>query len=195
LCSKCNKNEKNGIRKGITNIIVPVDISIKSVKALDAAIYLSKHLGSSITVMHVIPTVQIGSKFFLADILKELEKTAQISVESAKDYCDKRNIVAKHVIVRGDEPEQIIKTAKKYHQDLIIMGSGKGVLKEAIFGSISNYVVHNSNIPILIVKENSKSLETRIDKFTKKPKKQKLLRQGGGKSFSKMKEKVEHPSS
>jgi nucleotide-binding universal stress UspA family protein len=133
LCSKCNKNEKNGIRKGITNIIVPVDISIKSVKALDAAIYLSKHLGSSITVMHVIPTVQIGSKFFLADILKELEKTAQISVESAKDYCDKRNIVAKHVIVRGDEPEQIIKTAKKYHQDLIIMGFWKRSFKRSNF--------------------------------------------------------------
>jgi hypothetical protein len=43
----------------------------------------------------------------------------------------------------------------------------------------------------LIVKENSKSLETRIDKFTKKLKKQKFLRQGGGRSFSKMKEKAE----
>ena len=196
LCSKCNKKEKKSIRKGINDILVPVDISVKSIKALDAAIYLSKHLGSSITVMHVIPTIKMGSKFFIADILKELEKTAQMSVKSAKDYCDKHNIVAKHLIVNGDKPEQIIKTAKKYHQDLIIMGSsGKGVLKEAIFGSISNYVVHNSNIPVLIVKENSKNLETQIDKYTPKSKKPKLLRQGGGRSFSKMKEKAKLPSS
>lgn len=191
LCSKCNKNEKKNTRKGISNILVPVDISTKSIKALDAATYLSKHLGSSITVMHVIPTVKMGNKFILADVLKELEKTAQISVKSAKDYCDKRNIDAKHLIVRGDKPEQIIKTAKKYHQDLIIMGSsGKGVLKEVIFGSISNYVVHNSNIPVLIVKENSKSLETRIDKYTTKPQKKQNFRQGGGRSFLKMKKKA-----
>ena len=192
LCKKCDKKEKTVVRKGISKILVPVDISNKSKKALDAAIYLSKHLGAAITVTHVMPTVKVKNRFFLKNIFDEINKTAELSVKFAKDYCDKRNVVARQLIVRGDEPEQIIKTAKKYHHDLIIMGSsGKGAFKELVFGSISNYVMQNSNIPVLIVKETSAKFDTTIDKKSKKTKKNsKPFRQGGGKSFAKMKKEV-----
>lgn len=193
LCAKCNKKEKKTVRRGIQNILVPVDISKKSTKALDAAIYFSKHLGASITVTHVIPKIEIKNRFFLKDISDELQKTAEVSIRFAKNYCDERNVVARQIIVRGDEPDQIIKTAKKYDHELIIMGSsGKSIFKELLFGSISNYVMQNSNIPVLIVKETSAKLGTRIDKHNKQSKKKpKLLRQGGGKSLSKIKKQIE----
>lgn len=168
LCKKCNKNEKKTIRKGISHILIPVEMSKKSIRALDTASYLAKHLGSEITLLHVIPEIKIGNKFFMKDILGELQKTAEISIKYAKDYCDKKKISAKQLIVRGSEPEKIVKIAKKQKFDLIIMGSsGKGMIKEMIFGSISNYVMQHSEIPVLLVKETSPKLETKIKKHTK----------------------------
>ncbi|MEO2220658.1 MAG: universal stress protein, partial [Nitrosopumilus sp.] len=37
--------------------------------------------------------------------------------------------------------------------DMIVMGSrGRSTTKEIFFGSVSNYVVHTSKIPVVIVK-------------------------------------------
>lgn len=164
LCGACAKKEKRTIRNGISSILVPVDLTKKSTRALDAAIYFAKHLGSSITVIQVIPEIDIGRGFMIKDIFKKLQKSAESSIHYAKTYCENKNITAKQIIVRGDEVEEIIKTAKKYHHDLIIMGSsGKGVLKELVFGSISNHVLQNSKIPVMIVKESSAKLDTKID--------------------------------
>ncbi|NNL59010.1 MAG: universal stress protein [Nitrosopumilus sp.] len=192
LCAKCTKKEKHTIRNGVSSILVPVDLTKKSTRALDTAIYLAKHLGSSVTVMQVIPEINFGRSLLLKDIFKELQDTAESSINYAKAYCDNKNIKTKQIIVKGDEAEEIIKAAKKYHHDLIIMGSsGKGVLKELVFGSISNYVLQNSNIPVMIVKETSKQLGTRIDKnlpksnYSKKP-----GRHGSGIPLSVMKKRA-----
>ena len=194
LCGICSKKERQTILNGVKKILVPIDITKKSTKALDAAIYLSKHLGSSITVMQVIPTVTMGSTSFFKDVLKELSKDAEESITWAKNYCNKKNIAAKHKIVRGDEAEGIMKTARKFKHDLIVMGSsGKGVFKELLFGSISNYVMHNSSIPVLTVKDDSIKLGARIKQNKKKTKaRHKSLRGGKGQKvpLSKMREKT-----
>ena len=195
LCKTCNKKEKKIIRKGINKILVPVDITKKSTKALDVAIYLSRHLGSSITLMYSIPNITMGRTSLIVDTIKQLREEATESISQAKIYCSKKNVVANHRITRGDEAEQIIKIAKKSDYDLIVMGSsGKGALKEMIFGSISNYVFHNSDIPVLTVKETSAKLDTKISRpkknNSKNKNKQKPARQGRGVSFSKMKKRA-----
>lgn len=192
LCSICTKKEKRIIRNGISSILVPVDLTKKSTRALDAAIYFAKHLGSSVTVMQVIPEINFGRSLVIKDVLKELQDTAESSINYAKTYCENKNVIAKQIIVKGDEAEEIIKTAKKYHHDLIIMGSsGKGVLKELVFGSISNYVLQNSRIPVMIVKETSKKLGTKIDKKLPKSKHSKESgRHGSGIPLSVMKKRA-----
>lgn len=187
LCEKCILSEKKIIRRGINKILVPIDISEKSTRALDAAIYFAKQLGSKITLLYVIPEIQVGNRVFMKEIVKELQKTSKISIKYAKGYCDERNVITKQMTVRGHEPEEIIKISKKFKQDMIIMGSsGKGMLKELIFGSVSNFVMQNSDIPVLIVKEKSAKIGTKIRQRHKIPN----LRHGTGRSFSKMKEKA-----
>lgn len=170
LCSTCNKKQKQIIHKGINKILVPVDITKKTTKALDVAIYLSKHLGASITLIQVIPNTQLGIVSF-KNMFDEIRAKAEKVIKNAKNHCERKNVTVTHRIVHGDEGEMIVNIAKKSKFDLIIMGSsGKGILKEMIFGSVSNYVLHTSDVPVLMVKDKLNNLDTEITKPKSKKK-------------------------
>lgn len=165
LCFKCNKKEKYSYRKGISKILVPIDNTKKSFRALDAAIYIAKHTGSSLMVLYVVP-IPYQTRMLLKQIVQENEDIAQKSIEKIRNHAAKKQFTIQHKIIQGNEPDQIINVAKKLHFDLIVMGSsGKGALKELLFGSISNYVMHNTDIPVLLIKENSVTLDTKISKI------------------------------
>ncbi|MCI4433735.1 MAG: universal stress protein, partial [Nitrosopumilus sp.] len=55
--------------------------------------------------------------------------------------------------IYGHEGPKIINYANNKSFDIIVLGSrGMGSIKEIFFGSTSNYVLHKSKIPVLIVK-------------------------------------------
>lgn len=207
LCKICKRKEKTILKKGIKKILVPIDQTKKSLKALDAAIYMAKHLGASITILRVIPIAYMTTSSF-RNVIKEMMDESEKYIKDAREYCSKKNMVVMSKIVKGDEPEEIIKLAKKSNFNMIVMGSsGKGILKEMAFGSVSNYVLHSTNIPVLVVKEETAKLDTSISKQKTKLKKnatkptikifkaknkssQKNLRHGDGVSFEKMKQRI-----
>jgi nucleotide-binding universal stress UspA family protein len=56
-------------------------------------------------------------------------------------------------IVFGDAGYTIVKFAKEKKFDIIVIGArGISTLKEVFFGSVSNYVLHKSALPVLVVK-------------------------------------------
>ena len=72
----------------------------------------------------------------------------------AKTLVEKNGIKFKERLMRGDIGYNIVKFAHgKEKFDMIVMGSrGRSSTKEVFFGSVSNYVIHTSKIPVLIVK-------------------------------------------
>ena len=75
-------------------------------------------------------------------------------MEEAKVLAAKHGIVFNEKIARGDIRYNIIKLAHgKENFGMIVMGSrGRSSAKEIFFGSVSNYVIHTSKIPVVIVK-------------------------------------------
>ena len=63
-------------------------------------------------------------------------------------------IAFKEKMVRGEIRYNIIKIAHgKDNFDMIVIDSrGRSSAKEMFFGSVSNYVIHTSKIPVVIVK-------------------------------------------
>ena len=154
------------IKNKIQKILVPLDGSKNSFRALDAAISLARNSQAVIIGVYVMPMSIISSiqpagfippvsnvKFI--DISKHLSKEAEKFMSDAKIRSAKKGIIFKSKIMHGQPGPDIIRVAhnKKNKFDLIVIGTrGRSSAKELFFGSTSKYVVHKSKIPVLIIK-------------------------------------------
>ncbi len=142
------------IQQKITRIFVPLDGSKNSQRGLETAITLARNCGATITGFYSI-NAQPHSEFKGSpSVEKSLYEEVEKIMEKAKTLSAQNGIVFKDKIALGEIGYNIIKaTHGKTKYDMIVMGSrGRSIKKEIFFGSVSNYVIHTSKIPVLIVK-------------------------------------------
>lgn len=140
---------KNKIKK----ILVPMDGSKTSFRALDNAIEIARACHATILGVHVISF--LPTEFMPAVVPYKIyqKKEAGIFLEKSKTLAAKKGILFKYAIIYGNPVEQIIGLARAKKFDLIVIGArGKGRLAEVFLGSVSNAILHKSQIPVMIVK-------------------------------------------
>ena len=137
----------------IERILVPMDGSKNSFKALTKAIFLAKKCDSSITALYVLHTsFDNPNIIYVHHTQNELKKVEKFPI-TAKNQVTKNSIKFKKEIIFGHEAEEIIDFTQKGKFDLIVMGArGRGTIKQMLLGSVSNAVVHSSKIPVLVIK-------------------------------------------
>ena len=142
------------IKKKISKILVPLDGSKNSVRGLETAITLARNCGAIITGFYSIYAPSHSEFKGVGSVEKSLNKEVKRFMEEAKTLAAQNGIVFKDKIARGEIGYNIIKaTHGKIKFDMIVMGSrGRSNTKEIFFGSVSNYVIHTSKIPVVIVK-------------------------------------------
>lgn len=141
----------------INKILVPLDGSDNSFRALDVAIFLAKSCNAKIVCLYSIMIIPVTEAQVVTPFefqIKE-EKYAKQILEKAK-HIAKQNIVKFAQIINfGNAGYNIVRHVKNESNgiDLVVMGSrGRGSIKEIFLGSTSNYVLHKSPIPVMIVK-------------------------------------------
>ncbi|HXE41607.1 MAG TPA: universal stress protein [Candidatus Baltobacteraceae bacterium] len=140
-------------------ILVPLDFSVCSKKALQYAIPLAKHFKAEIIFLHVIPVhfnyadneiefepgsisgtelqTQVGRK--LASLIQELVPD-EIPVDAEVRY--------------GVEAAEIVNAAKKSEVDVIILSThGRTGRAHSLVGSVAEDVVRMAPCPVLVVRE------------------------------------------
>ncbi|KAL3591108.1 hypothetical protein D5086_009748 [Populus alba] len=91
----------------------------------------------------------VFSSDFLAMMLKYNNDVASFVTEKAKTMCKEQVQDS-----MGDPRDVICEVAEKLQVDVVVMGShGRGLIKRAFLGSVSNHCVHNIMCPVLIVKK------------------------------------------
>lgn len=142
-------------------IVVALDGSELSEKALDRAIELGKQQQGELNLLNVIkyiPTYLMGEmslayRDYSEDLTKVLSKEGEELLNKAKEKAEAQGVtVTTHVII-GDPAREILDFSHENGVQLIVMGSrGLGALKEILLGSVSHRVSQLAECPVLIVK-------------------------------------------
>ena len=137
----------------IKNILVALDGSKNSIRALSNAIQLAKQTDASITGIFVIQSFPTEMGLMRTIVGKALSKHYKRFMPIATAMCTKKSVEFLDVVENGEEGRTIVSFAHKNNFDLIVIGSrGMGKVGKLFLGSTSNYVVHSSKIPVMIVK-------------------------------------------
>lgn len=144
-------------------ILTGVDGSSESMRALRETIGLAKMLNATVDVLFVIPP-QIYTQFAERDVVVRQDdgQDHRISLlqKEENDLADMIRSVAGeegydvtiHTRV-GDAVEGLVEFSASNNSDLIVVGSsGKGMADRLILGSVSTGVVHQSRVPVLVIK-------------------------------------------
>jgi nucleotide-binding universal stress UspA family protein len=137
--------------KVFENILVPYDDSSNSKRALNKAFALAELTGSPITLVHVIEYHKAVAK--IVEPYKEsIINHAKKFFEQVERDTSKRNIILKEQILYGNPTEEILNFMKNKKFDIVVMGR-RGVTKITgpSLGSVSNALVQNSKIPVLVI--------------------------------------------
>jgi nucleotide-binding universal stress UspA family protein len=134
-------------------ILVPLDGSKNSFRGLDTAIYLARQAGTTLTGIFVLPRTPEKAFRRLLNSDKVALKIADKVMERAKKRAAQNGIVFNKKIDFGDPAYMIVKFAKARNYDIIVIGArGQSGIKDIFLGSTSNYVLHKSTAPVIIVK-------------------------------------------
>ena len=139
------------------NMLVAVDGSESGQKAAEKALELAKILSAKVTVISVAapPIAPIhwkGATYYYDELLEMQRKQAQEIADEYKGYFEKEGLEASTVVKQGDPAEEIIEVANSDDYYMLVMGSrGLTGIKRAVIGSVANYVIQGSKIPVLVV--------------------------------------------
>ncbi|HEY1519002.1 MAG TPA: universal stress protein [Solirubrobacteraceae bacterium] len=142
------------------NILVSIDGSAHSDRALDEAIDIARADQSRITILTAIhqPPIWAASAMAagaFAVTTAELEKEAVDVMRRAVDRVP-HDIPVTTIISRKPIRAALMSRLSDSDYDLLVMGSrGRGALSASVLGSVSHYALNHSAIPVLIVHEDT----------------------------------------
>ena len=146
------------------SILVAIDGSESSMKAVDYAIELAKKQdNSSLTVLNIMDmdmVKQISSSIITAPTYGleeyELHKKAVLEwLDAIKRKCENEAIQTEIKVIGGPSPvpDSIIIYAENENVDLIVVGTrGRSGFKKLLLGSVASKVVTYAHCPVLVVK-------------------------------------------
>ncbi|MDA1476056.1 universal stress protein [Bacillus changyiensis] len=134
-------------------ILVAFDEKDESRSALIKAIELTKRLGSKLFIAHV-QEVKISPPYeTINDEPMIYEDSTEEALASAKRVLNENQLTAEIAILEGDPANAILDHAEKLSADLIITGTrDQNRIKKLLFGSVSDKISTESEIPVLIIK-------------------------------------------
>jgi len=152
--------------KNYRNVLIALDYDQSAKKVAEAGFSLASSMGAKVILMHVVadPVYYSSTEYspitgftgftllnpLFDDNSIDLKKASQDFLEKFK--LDLGDETIETVVEEGDSSEAILKTAKKHHADVIVIGShSRKWLENVLLGSITEKVLRHSTLPLFIV--------------------------------------------
>jgi nucleotide-binding universal stress UspA family protein len=151
-------------------ILVPLDGSEHSSKALTIAAQIAKKFGGKVTLIHVYsvdvgpiimpePTTLTPSMTPVmtpAEVSRAVEAIRKVGSRILADGEQKvkaEEVQVETILKEGHTVQEIIRTAKEGKFDLIVIGArGISKIRELLLGSVTDGVIHHASCPVLVIK-------------------------------------------
>ena len=140
----------------IASILVPVDFSTPSTKALKYAVALARQHGAKITPIFVVELSEIVGMFQLLLDDDEIKTSCEAKLMKFARKASVPGTMIDHVLVRKGRPyREIVDAARTLKSDLIVISTnGCSGVTRALLGSVTERVVREAPCPVLVVREN-----------------------------------------
>jgi nucleotide-binding universal stress UspA family protein len=135
-------------------ILVPVDLTEKSLAAVDVAYEFAVESGAEVILLHVIETVEHVQFDELKPFYERLELSAQTGLQECCERFVANNLKVDQTVIYGHRTKEIVNYATDHRVDLIIMASHRIDPDRPghDWSSISYAVAILAPIPVLLVK-------------------------------------------
>ena len=151
----------------IKKILVPVDGSDLSFKAVDYAIHLAKADNAEITALNVVEDIKQGGAIglqakygnvSLVDAFRKVRKdSAEQWMNKISQEAKSQGVTFKSEIIDDEDATSeagvITGYVQQHNVDLIVIGSkGRSKLDRLLTGGVTNSVVNSAKTPVLVVR-------------------------------------------
>jgi nucleotide-binding universal stress UspA family protein len=142
----------------IKSILVPLDFSSPSKKALDYAVAFARQFKAKLTLLHVVEPV--ATPDFAGSFPLAIDDDKQMA--AAKDELER--VIKAARVPRGSVEKILVRFGRSFHEiadaartrkvDLIVISThGYTGLKHALLGSTTERVVRHAPCPVLVVRQ------------------------------------------
>ena len=142
------------------NILIPIDLSEKSLSAAKRAVQIAHQFNSKLIILNVQEDFMDKEEMEMlrVSVTSLKEKFRNIAIEAKNEISDILDVlhvndVDVDIILREGVPSsEIIKLSKEKQVDMIVMGTnGRNSFQDIILGSTSQNVIRLSKCPVLVV--------------------------------------------
>ncbi len=140
----------------ILKILVPIDDSPTAQKTIDTIIKLKDHFSKQLTLLYVINSTQLAYRMipaFQVDMVKEnATKSGRNLLKRADEKLREAGFTNELMLEFGEPRDIITHTANVQDFQLLVIGrhEGGGEIRDVLFGSVANHVLHNVRCPVLL---------------------------------------------
>jgi nucleotide-binding universal stress UspA family protein len=136
--------------------LLPIDESATAARTVRNLIALKDKFDFPLTLLHVFDLERIayrgitGINWAMAH--EQARKAAEVFLEQQKEIFRKEGMEVDALFKEGSPRSTICNLANSDDYNLLIIGRHtEGEIKNLLFGSVSNYVIHNAKCPLLII--------------------------------------------
>jgi len=135
------------------HIIVAIDGSEHSNRAVNCARELAERFGASLWLVHAYPqTSDLRSYDQFGKLIARRKRAGQSILDEALKILGEINCEINEELLEGPEAEAILSVAETQKVGLILMGTrGLSSLEGMLLGSVSRKVTHHASCPVMLV--------------------------------------------
>lgn len=151
-------------------ILVPLDGSEHSLRALQIAVQIAKRFNGKITLIHAYSvgvrpivmaepatlspqTIPIMAPEDFSKVVEATRKTGTAILADGEGKVKAEGVPVETLLKEGHSVQEILRTARDGNFDLIVMGArGISKIREVFLGSVSDGIIRNAPCPVLVTK-------------------------------------------